>query len=78
VSLIGTLAGVAAAGIVSFVCVLSGLLPWTWLPLSLGAAILGMIADSFLGATLERNHLVSNDSVNFLGTLIAALAAFLL
>ena len=31
-----------------------------------------MIADSFLGAGLERRRLVNNDSVNFLGTLIAA------
>jgi uncharacterized protein (TIGR00297 family) len=76
VSLIGTSAGVVAAGIVSSVCVLSGLLTWRWLPVSAGAAVLGMVADSFLGAWLERRRLVNNDSVNFLGTLIAALAAF--
>lgn len=76
VSLIGTLAGIAAAGIVSSVGVLGGLLPRQWLLVSMAAAILGMVADSFLGAWLERRHLVNNDSVNFLGTLIAALAAF--
>jgi uncharacterized protein (TIGR00297 family) len=76
VSLIGTLAGAVAAGIVSLVCVLGGLLPPAWLPISISAAILGMIADSFLGASLERHHMVNNDSVNFLSTLIAALAAF--
>ena len=76
VSLAGTAAGMVAAGIVSSVCVLGGLLPRHWLPLSAGAAILGMVADSFLGAWLERRHLVNNDSVNFLSTLIAALAAF--
>lgn len=78
VSLLGTLAGVVAAGAVSSVCVLGGLLPLRGLPISAGAAILGMFADSFLGAWLERRSLVNNDSVNFLGTLIAALAAFLL
>ncbi len=78
VSLIGTLAGVLAAGVVSSVCVLGGLLSLRWLPISAGAAIVGMMADSFLGAWLERRHLVNNDSVNFLGTLIAVLAAFLL
>jgi uncharacterized protein (TIGR00297 family) len=78
VSLIGTLAGVVAAGVVSGVCVLGGLLPIWGLWISAAAAVLGMIADSFLGAWLERRHLVSNDSVNFLGTLTAALTAFYL
>ena len=35
-----------------------------------------MFLDSFLGAWLERRRLINNDLVNFLGTLIAALAAF--
>jgi len=76
VSLVGTLAGVVAAGMVSSVCVVGGLLPRQWLGISAGAAVLGMVADSFLGAWLERRHLVNNDSVNFLSTLVAALAAF--
>ncbi len=76
VSLAGTAAGVMAAGIVSSVCVLGGLLPRSWLAISTGAGVLGMIADSFLGAWMERRHLVNNDSVNFLSTLIAASAAF--
>ncbi len=76
VSLVGTLAGVGAAGIVSSICVLGGLLPRQWLVVSAGAAILGMVVDSFLGAWLERRNMVNNDSVNFLGTLVAALAAF--
>ena len=50
--------------------------PDSWLAISAGAAVLGMVADSFLGAWLERRALVNNDSVNFLGTLVAALAAF--
>lgn len=76
VSLVGTLAGVVAAGVVSSVCALGGLLPRQWLAVSAGAAVLGMVADSFLGAWLERRHLVNNDSVNFLSTMVAALAAF--
>ncbi len=76
VSLIGTTAGAAAAGIVSSVCLLGGFLPLRWLAISIGAAVLGMIADSFLGAGLERRGLVNNDLVNFLGTLTAAVAAY--
>ena len=75
VSLIGSVAGVAAAGMVSSVCVLGGLLPRPWLAISAGAGVMGMVADSFLGAWLERHRLVNNDLVNFLGTLVAALAA---
>ena len=76
VSLIGTAAGIAAAGVVSSVCFLGGLLPPQGLMISIGAAILGMIVDSFLGAGLERRGLVNNDLVNFLGTLSAAATAF--
>lgn len=76
VSLVGTFSGIIAAGIVSSVCVFTGLLPQRWLGISIGAAVLGMFMDSFLGAWLERRQLVNNDSVNLLGTLIAASAAF--
>jgi len=75
VSLPGTLAGTVAAGIVSSVCVLGGLLPRQWLAISVGAAILGMFMDSLLGAWLQRRRLLNNDSVNFLSTAVAALAA---
>lgn len=76
VSMTGTLAGIASAGIVSSVCALGGLFPWRWLPISAGAGVVGMIVDSFLGAWLERRHLLNNDSVNFLSTLVAAVASF--
>jgi uncharacterized protein (TIGR00297 family) len=75
VSVTGTLAGVAAAGIVTSVCVVGGLLPRQWLAISLGAGVLGMVVDSFLGAWLERRRLLNNDWVNFLSTLVAALTA---
>jgi len=39
------------------------------------AGTIGNLADSLLGATLERRHLISNDIVNFGNTLVAALAA---
>ena len=76
VSLAGTMAGAIAAGLVTFVCILGGLLPLRWLPICVLSAILGMFLDSFLGAWLERRRLINNDLVNFLGTLMAALAAF--
>jgi len=42
------------------------------------AAVLGMTADSYLGALLERRKLLTNDWVNFLSTLTAAGVASLL
>ena len=76
VSLAGTLAGIFAAYIVSVTCWLTGLLQWKWLVVSTGAGVLGMVADSLLGASLERRRVLNNDAVNFLSTLIAGLAAF--
>jgi uncharacterized protein (TIGR00297 family) len=78
VSWTGTLAGIAAASVVSLVCVLAGLVPVRWLGISIIAAVAGMIADSLLGALLERRNLLNNDAVNFLGTLVAAGTASLL
>ncbi|MEO6228884.1 MAG: DUF92 domain-containing protein [Ferruginibacter sp.] len=42
------------------------------------AGTAGNIADSILGATLERKQVINNDIVNFLNTLFAALVAGLL
>jgi uncharacterized protein (TIGR00297 family) len=78
VSLAGTLAGIVAAALVSLICLLIGLLDRKGFAISTGAGVLGMAADSLLGASLERRRRLNNDAVNFLGTLIAALTAFLL
>ncbi|HWY57501.1 MAG TPA: DUF92 domain-containing protein [Terriglobales bacterium] len=78
ISSVGTAAGIASAAVVSLVCVITGLIPLRWLGTSIIAALAGMIADSFLGALLERRKLLNNDAVNFLGTLIAAATASLL
>jgi uncharacterized protein (TIGR00297 family) len=78
VSWVGTLAGMVGGAVVSLVCVLTGMVPIRWLGISIVAAITGMIADSFLGALLERRKLLNNDAVNFLGTLVAAATASIL
>ena len=78
VSVAGTVAGSAAATVVSLVCVETGLVPLRWLGVLIIAAMAGMIGDSLLGALLERRKMLSNDAVNLLGTLIAAAVASLL
>jgi uncharacterized protein (TIGR00297 family) len=72
VTLAGTVAGVIAALVVCAVCGVTRLLSWRSLGIVIGAAVAGMIADSVVGAWLERRKILNNDLVNFLGTLVAA------
>jgi uncharacterized protein (TIGR00297 family) len=76
VSLAGSLAGLAAAGIVSALGTMAmrGGSAMFWI--SCAGAAFGMFFDSLLGATLERRGWLNNDAVNFLST--ASAAAFAL
>jgi uncharacterized protein (TIGR00297 family) len=76
VSLIGSLAGVVAAGIVAAVgtWALDG--DWRFFAVSCAGGVFGLFFDSLLGATLERRGWLNNDGVNFLST--ASAAAFAL
>jgi uncharacterized protein (TIGR00297 family) len=75
ITLVGTLAGAVAALLVSLVGVWTGLLSPRWMWIAAGAGVLGMIVDSFLGALFERRGWIGNDSVNFVSTVVAAVAA---
>jgi uncharacterized protein (TIGR00297 family) len=72
VSLVGTLAGLIAAGIVSGVgtLALGGGAAIFWI--SFAGGVFGLFFDSLLGATLERRGWLNNDAVNFLSTASAA------
>lgn len=72
ISIVGTLFGIAAAFFVGLVCVGSKLIPVRWLWLTTTAGVVGMFADSVLGAWLERRRWLNNDQVNLAGTVIAA------
>jgi uncharacterized protein (TIGR00297 family) len=78
ISLPGTLAGIAAAVLLSLICAAVHLVPRRWIAVTMAAGILGMFADSYLGAWLERRRRLSNDQVNFMSTVIAAVLAALL
>ena len=69
----GTAAGIVAAIAVS----LTGVAGWRSTVICAAAGVAGMMADSLLGATVERRSLVGNNAVNFSATAIAALLAFL-
>ena len=78
ISLPGTLAGIAASILLALICAAAGLVTRRWAAVVLAAGILGMFADSYLGAWLERRGRLNNDQVNFVGTVIAALLAVVL
>ncbi|RFM27436.1 DUF92 domain-containing protein [Deminuibacter soli] len=74
ISLEGTLLGTAGAAIIATVYALLNRFDAAWLLIVL-AGTLGNLADSVLGATLERKLVIGNDMVNTLNTLTGALTA---
>jgi uncharacterized protein (TIGR00297 family) len=78
ISVGGTVAGAAAAVLVGLTCALTRVLGWHQFMTCAVAGTFGMIADSLLGATIERRGVLGNNGVNFLSTGIAALTGFLL
>ncbi len=72
VSMQGTLAGIAAAGIIGATCAAIGLLPSKQAGIAAVAGVVGSVGDSYLGALLERRQKLNNDLVNLLATLMAA------
>lgn len=74
VSLEGTLLGLAgSAWLAGVYCLGLGWSPAFWWLLLAGTV--GNLSDSWLGATLERRGYLTNNTVNFLNTLIGALTA---
>lgn len=78
ITLVGTLAGIAAAVVVAALAAALHLLAPCAVAAAGGAGILGMFVDTVLGAMLERRHLLNNNAVNFCSTLAAALCAIAL
>ena len=75
ISVGGTLAGIAAAGIVAAAGAWSTSGDWTMLATSWGGGVFGLLFDSLLGATAERRGWINNDAVNFLSTASAVVFA---
>jgi uncharacterized protein (TIGR00297 family) len=68
ISVAGTLLGIAASALITAVAYAMNLIKGWEGAFVLVAAIAGNFLDSLIGATLERNRLVSNSIVNFAGT----------
>lgn len=77
VSLEGTMYGVAGSALIALIYS-TGFGINSHILLITVAGVIGNITDSILGATLERRHLLNNNAVNFLNTLIAAVAIIIL
>lgn len=75
ITLVGTAAGVTAALLVTIsACALQLRGFHLWVPIVSG--VVGMLADSLFGATLENRGWLNNDAVNLLGTACSAAVAF--
>lgn len=77
VSLEGTLLGLAGSAVIALIYSFGVGWHWGFLWL-LVAGTVGNLADSLLGATVERRHYLSNNAVNTLNTAVGALVAGLL
>jgi uncharacterized protein (TIGR00297 family) len=76
VTALGTAAGAFAGLLVAGVSAGAGMISKAelWIPFAAGFA--GMVADSILGATVQRRGWLNNEAVNLLGTLAAAALAY--
>jgi uncharacterized protein (TIGR00297 family) len=77
ITVAGSVAGIISSFMVVAVAGCAGRLsPWG-VGAAAGGGIVGMVADSILGATFERKGKLTNDWVNLLSTLVAAGTAIL-
>ncbi|HEY0770533.1 MAG TPA: DUF92 domain-containing protein [Sphingobacteriaceae bacterium] len=77
ISLEGTLIGCAGATLIAFIYSFGyGFNHGFWMVIFAGTA--GNLTDSILGAALERKNLMTNDMVNFLSTVSAAVTTWFL
>ena len=72
ITLIGSLAGIAAAAIVTALGTIAVHGDMRFSLIAVAGAVFGLFFDSLLGATLERRGWLNNDAVNFLSTISAA------
>jgi len=75
VSLEGTLAGIAASLVIAALGAAVGLFAWSGVVPVVAGAFVGTTFESLVGAALGKRNLLDNEALNFLNTLVGALAA---
>ena len=80
VSVLGTAAGIAGAGVIGIASWLLGIVPdpITAIMISVISGTIGCFMDSILGAVLERKDVLTNEHVNLLATITGALVGIVL
>ena len=76
ITFFGTGAGLVAGLAIAVVAAGCGIVTRQGLWTAAGAGFFGMLADSVMGATIQRYGWISNQAVNFVGTLLAATMAY--
>lgn len=77
VSLEGTLAGLCGSIIIAFIFIIGFGWNLSFFMIIVLSGTIGNFFDSLLGAAFERKGYLKNDAVNFINTLVAAVASFL-
>jgi len=78
ISIEGTLIGIAGSALIAAIFTLSPSHPYGAFVIVILAGTIGNLTDSLLGALFERKGQLTNNTVNFLNTLVAAAATTLL
>lgn len=80
VSTLGTAVGIVGAAIIGIAAYLLGVMqdPLISIGVAVIAGTIGCFADSILGALFENKHLLTNEHVNLIATIVGALIGILL
>ncbi len=80
VSVLGTAVGIVGAAIIGIAAYLLGIMPnpLVAIMVSIISGTVGCFADSLLGAFLENRHIITNEHVNLIATIVGAIVGILL
>ncbi len=80
VSVLGTTVGIVGAAIIGIAAYLLGIMPNPLLSIAVAiiSGTVGCFMDSILGAIFENRHLLTNEHVNLIATIVGALVGILI